>query len=184
MNRTDGATDSVAGVVGSVVGSYQIIRKLGEGGMGAVYLAEHTLLGRRAAIKMLLPMLSARPDVVNRFFNEARATTSISDPGIVQIFDFGYHTDGSAYIVMEYLEGEPLDRRLASLGRMPVVDALAADPPDRQLARRRARPEHRPPRSQAREHLPRARRRGRVGRARRRSSTSGSPSCPTSTPAR
>jgi serine/threonine-protein kinase len=121
MTRTDGVAESV---VGSVVGNYQIIKKLGEGGMGTVYLAQHTLLGRRAALKMLLPMLSARPDVVNRFFNEARAATSISDPGIVQIFDFGYHTDGSAFIVMEFLEGEPLDRRLQSLGRMPVVDAL------------------------------------------------------------
>ena len=92
--------------------------------MGVVYLGQHTLLGRRAAIKVLLPALSARADIVNRFFNEARAVTSISDPGIVQVFDFGYHTDGSAYIVMEYLEGEPLDRRLARLGRLPLYEAL------------------------------------------------------------
>jgi serine/threonine-protein kinase len=111
-------------LLGAVVGSYQIVRKLGEGGMGAVYLGQHTLLGRRAAIKLLLPSLSARLDIVNRFFNEARAVTSISDPGIVQVFDFGYHTDGSAFIVMEYLEGEALDRRLARLGRLPVPDAL------------------------------------------------------------
>jgi len=92
--------------------------------MGAVYLGQHTLLGRRAAIKVLLPELSSRPDIVNRFFNEARAVTSISDPGIVQVFDFGYHTDGSAYIVMEYLEGEPLDRRLTRLGRLSVSETL------------------------------------------------------------
>jgi serine/threonine-protein kinase len=92
--------------------------------MGVVYLGQHTLLGRRAAIKVLLPMHSARPDIVNRFFNEARAVTTISDPGIVQVFDFGYHTDGSAYIVMEFLEGETLDRRLARLGRIPVYEAL------------------------------------------------------------
>jgi serine/threonine-protein kinase len=92
--------------------------------MGAVYLGHHTLLGRRAAIKVLLPALSARPDIVNRFFNEARAVTSISDPGIVQVFDFGYHTDGSAFIVMEYLEGEPLDQRLVKLRRFPVHEAL------------------------------------------------------------
>jgi serine/threonine-protein kinase len=111
-------------LLGVVIGSYQIIRKLGEGGMGAVYLGQHQLLGRRAAIKVLLTELSARPDIVNRFFNEARAVTSISDPGIVQVFDFGYHTDGSAYIVMEYLEGEPLDRRLARLGKLAAYDAL------------------------------------------------------------
>jgi serine/threonine-protein kinase len=111
-------------LLGIVIGNYQIIRKLGEGGMGAVYLGQHQLLGRPAAIKVLLPELSARPDIVNRFFNEARAVTSISDPGIVQVFDFGYHTDGSAFIVMEYLEGEPLDRRLARLGKLPAYDAL------------------------------------------------------------
>jgi eukaryotic-like serine/threonine-protein kinase len=111
-------------VVGAVIGNYQLVRKLGEGGMGAVYLGHHQLLGRRAAIKVLLPELSARPDIVNRFFNEARAVTSISDPGIVQVFDFGYHADGSAFIVMEYLDGEPLDRRLARLGRLPVYETM------------------------------------------------------------
>jgi serine/threonine-protein kinase len=111
-------------VVGAVIGNYQLVRKLGKGGMGAVYLGEHQLLGRRAAIKVLLPELSARPDIVKRFFNEARAVTSISDPGIVQVFDFGYHSDGSAFIVMEYLDGEPLDRRLARLGRLPVHETM------------------------------------------------------------
>ena len=111
-------------MVGAVIGNYQLVRKLGEGGMGVVYLGQHTLLGRHAAIKVLLPALSARTDIVNRFFNEARAVTSISDPGIVQVFDFGYHSDGSAFIVMEFLEGEPLDRRLARLGRLPAYEAL------------------------------------------------------------
>jgi serine/threonine protein kinase len=111
-------------LVGAVIGSYKIVQKLGAGGMGAVYLGQHTLLGRRAAIKVLLPALSARPDIVNRFFNEARAVTSISDPGIVQVFDFGYHSDGSAFIVMEYLDGEPLDRRLARRKTLSVTEAL------------------------------------------------------------
>jgi serine/threonine protein kinase len=111
-------------MLGSVIGSYRVTKKLGEGGMGAVYLGEHSLLGRQAAIKVLLPMLSARQDVVNRFFNEARATTAIADPGIVQIFDFGYHTDGSAFIVMEFLDGEALDARLQRLGRLHPLDAL------------------------------------------------------------
>jgi serine/threonine-protein kinase len=109
---------------GSVIGQYRVTRKLGEGGMGAVYAGEHALLGRKAAIKMLLPTLSQNQEIVQRFFNEARAATAIADPGIVQIFDFGYHTDGSAYIVMEYLEGEPLDSRLKRLGRLNPLDAL------------------------------------------------------------
>ncbi len=109
---------------GTVIGQYRVTRKLGEGGMGAVYAGEHSLIGRKAAIKMLLPSLSQNQEIVQRFFNEARAATAIQDPGIVQIFDFGYHTDGSAYIVMEYLEGEPLDSRLKRLGRLQVPDAL------------------------------------------------------------
>src|SRR5678816_1735009 len=106
------------------IGAYRIQRKLGEGGMGAVYLAEHALLGRQAAIKVLLPALSAQQEVVNRFFNEARSTTSIADPGIVQVFDFGYHTDGSAYLVMEFLEGETVEKRGQRIGRFPPVGAL------------------------------------------------------------
>jgi len=109
---------------GTVIGQYRVLQKLGEGGMGAVYVGEHSLIGRKAAIKVLLPTLSAHQDVVQRFFNEARAATAISDPGIVQIFDFGYHTDGSAYIVMEYLEGETLDARLRRFGRLPAYDAV------------------------------------------------------------
>jgi serine/threonine-protein kinase len=107
---------------GTTIGSYQILRKLGEGGMGAVYEATHALLGRRAAVKVLLPMYSQNADIVNRFFNEARAATAVADPGIVQIFDFGHH-EGAAYIVMEFLEGESLEARLRRVGRLAVVDA-------------------------------------------------------------
>jgi serine/threonine-protein kinase len=79
--------------------------------MGAVWLAEHAMLGRRAAIKVLHPSFANRPDIVARFFNEARAATAIADPGIVQIFDFGQHGE-IAYIVMELLDGESLEHRL------------------------------------------------------------------------
>ncbi|MCA9797831.1 MAG: serine/threonine protein kinase, partial [Candidatus Eremiobacteraeota bacterium] len=74
--------------------------------------------------KVLLPALSMQREIVDRFFNEARATTSVPDPGIVQVFDFGFHTDGSAFIVMEFLEGEPLDTRLKRFGRLSAFDAL------------------------------------------------------------
>jgi serine/threonine-protein kinase len=110
--------------VGVQVGAYRIVRQIGAGGMGAVYLAEHVSLGRAAAIKVLHAELSSRPEVVTRFFNEARAATAISDPGIVQIFDFGHHTDGSAYIVMELLDGDPLDRRLERDGALSLTSAL------------------------------------------------------------
>jgi len=111
-------------IEGETVGQYRIVRKIGEGGMGAVYLAEHALIGRRAAIKVLLPELSRQREIVDRFFNEARATTAVPDPGIVQVFDFGFRDDGAAYIVMEFLEGESLDARVERLGRLPVHDAL------------------------------------------------------------
>jgi serine/threonine protein kinase len=113
------------GMVGEVVGQYRLTRKIGEGGMGAVYVGEHMLLGRPAAIKVLLRDLSHRPDLVARFFNEARAATAVKHPGIVEIYDFGYHVDGSAYIVMELLEGESLASRLAALGRLSPERAVA-----------------------------------------------------------
>jgi serine/threonine-protein kinase len=109
---------------GSSIGAYRVLRKIGEGGMGAVFLAEHALLGRHAAIKVLLPELSQKRSSVDRFFNEARATTAISDPGIVQVFDFGFTADHIAYIVMELLEGEQLHRRIQRLGTLPPADAL------------------------------------------------------------
>src|SRR5688572_16319314 len=92
--------------------------------MGAVYVGVHALLGRTAAVKVLLPELSRNQDIVQRFFNEARAATAIKHPGIVEIYDFGYTAEGSAYIVMEYLEGEALATRLRRLGRLTPAAAL------------------------------------------------------------
>jgi serine/threonine protein kinase len=108
------------------IGQYRVTGLIGRGGMGAVYAAEHTLLGRPAAIKVLLPELSQKQDVVTRFFNEARAATAIRHPGIVEIYDFGWTPDGAAFIVMERLEGETLGRRAARLRlRWSAVLAIA-----------------------------------------------------------
>ncbi len=111
-------------MIGENLGSYRVIRKIGEGGMGAVYLAEHTLLQRKAAVKVLLPAFSNDEEVVQRFFNEAKATNAIAHPAIVQVFDVGNLKDGRAYLIMEFLEGESLDARLKRLGRLSVLDAL------------------------------------------------------------
>jgi len=97
---------------------------IGAGGMGVVYGAEHSLIGRAAAVKLLLPEFSQNQSIVSRFFNEAKAATAIRHPGIVEIYDFGWHTDGSAYIVMEYLQGETLAARRARTP-MSVPVALA-----------------------------------------------------------
>jgi serine/threonine-protein kinase len=109
---------------GATIGQYRVIGQIGRGGMGAVYAAEHTLLGRPAAIKLLLPELSQNQDVVMRFFNEARAATAVRHPGIVEIYDFGWTPEGAAFIVMERLEGETLAQR-ASRVRLSWPVALA-----------------------------------------------------------
>src|SRR5215813_1109716 len=102
--------------VGEQVGAYTIVRRLGAGGMGEVYLGRHRHIGREAAIKVLLPELSSNDDVVARFFTEARATAAIRHPGIVEILDCDIHRTGRAYIVMEYLDGENLAERLVRAG--------------------------------------------------------------------
>src|SRR5262250_2721099 len=116
--------DAVTRTDAVIIGQYRVTGLIGQGGMGAVYAAEHSLLGRPAAIKVLLPELSQNQDIVMRFFNEARAATAIRNPGIVEIYDFGWTPDGAAYIVMERLEGETLSRRL-SRGRFGWQAALA-----------------------------------------------------------
>jgi len=104
--------------------------------MGTVYLAEHPMIGKRVAVKMLRPDLGTDPGLVSRFFQEAKAVNEIRHPNIVDISDFGHTEDGIVYFVMELLEGESLRDRLAHLGTLPldqavafsrqVVDALAA----------------------------------------------------------
>jgi hypothetical protein len=80
--------------------------------MGAVYRAKHRTLGRPAAVKVLLPQFSVNPDIVSRFFNEAKAATAIQHPGIVEVYDYGSMPDGAAYIAMELLRGESLAHRI------------------------------------------------------------------------
>jgi eukaryotic-like serine/threonine-protein kinase len=108
---------------GDRIGGYRLLRQIGDGGMGVVWMASHGVLGRRAAIKILRPEFSTQHDTVTRFFNEACAAAAISDPGIIQIFDVGRH-NGSAFIVMELLDGETLDSRVKRTGVLPVVPAL------------------------------------------------------------
>jgi serine/threonine-protein kinase len=115
----------IGAVIGTLAGSYRIVDTISVGGMGTVYRAEHTLLGRPAAVKVLNPEMSTSRDIVNRFFNEARATTSIKHPGIVEVFDFGYLESGHAYLVMELLEGAPLSVRNRARPRIPEHEAAA-----------------------------------------------------------
>ena len=111
------------GLIGAVLGSYRITSVLSAGGMGSVYRAQHELLDRPAAIKLLRPELTENDELVQRFFNEARAATAIRHPGIVEVYDFGYTDDGHAYLVMELIDGLPLSRALAERRRFSELEA-------------------------------------------------------------
>jgi eukaryotic-like serine/threonine-protein kinase len=95
-------------LVGALLGSYRITDELSGGGMGTIYRARHELLGREAAVKVLRAELTEDPELVDRFFTEARAATAIRHPSIIEVFDFGYTEAGEAYLVMEFLEGQTL----------------------------------------------------------------------------
>jgi tRNA A-37 threonylcarbamoyl transferase component Bud32 len=111
-------------VIGETVGNYRVLKLIGQGGMGVVYLAEHPAIGRKAAIKVLRADTARSPEAVIRFFNEARAANAVHHPGIVEVFDYGALPSGAAYIAMELLEGESLATRLHGMGRLPVAMAV------------------------------------------------------------
>ncbi|MFN0253528.1 MAG: protein kinase domain-containing protein [Kofleriaceae bacterium] len=110
-------------MLGEVLGNYRVVEALDSGGMGSVYRAEHTQLGKLAAIKLLRPELTTNAEIVQRFFNEAKAATAVRHPGIIEVYDFGYTKDGQAYFVMELLDGEPLGKRIKAQGRLSEVEA-------------------------------------------------------------
>jgi eukaryotic-like serine/threonine-protein kinase len=107
---------------GTKIGEYVVERPIGHGGMGAVYLAHHPIIEKRAAIKLLSGRVEER--LVERLVNEARAVNRIRHEHIVDVFSFGRLTDGRPYIVMEYLDGEPLEMRL-SRGPVSLQEAFA-----------------------------------------------------------
>jgi serine/threonine-protein kinase len=109
---------------GQVVGEYRVEAKLGQGGFGAVFKAAHPLIGKLVAIKVLSQRFSVDPEMVSRFVAEARAVNQIRHHNIIDIFSFGTLDDGRHYYVMEYLDGEPLDRRIARQGQLSLREAL------------------------------------------------------------
>jgi eukaryotic-like serine/threonine-protein kinase len=111
-------------VVGTRFGNYRSISLLGEGGMGAVYLAEHPDIGRRVAVKVLHTDLTRDPQLLTRFLNEARAANAIHHPNIIEILDSGTTDGGMPYLVMELLEGETLAARVRRLGKLSLAEAL------------------------------------------------------------
>ncbi len=107
---------------GAMVDQFQVVRLLGRGGMGEVYLARDTTLGRRVALKVLRPEALGTADSVERFFREAQATARFSHPHIVTIFVVGSHED-RPYLALEYLEGQTLRERMAE-GPLPGREAM------------------------------------------------------------
>ncbi len=108
-----------------VDGKYRIVRLIGDGGMGAVYEAEHALLGRRVALKFLHPELADKEHLKQRFLQEARVSATIRNPHIVQVSDVGTAEDGVPYLVMELLEGETLQNVLERTTKLTARDTLS-----------------------------------------------------------
>jgi len=107
-------------IEGQVIdGKYRVVKLLGAGGMGAVYLAEHMVIGRKVAVKVLLGSVAGNETAVARFEREAQAAGRIGNDHILEVFDFGSLPDGSRYMVCEFLDGETLAARLTRQGRIP-----------------------------------------------------------------
>jgi serine/threonine protein kinase len=123
-------------LIGRIIGSYKVIKQLGKGGMGAVYMGQHPVIGSKVAIKFLHPQYAHEDKIVDRFFNEARAVNVIGHDNILKILDLNITEDDRHYFIMEYLHGRPLQAMLkhgASVGldvagpvTIQICDALEA----------------------------------------------------------
>ena len=117
------ATETEAQLAGQLSRRFRIVRRLGEGGMGAVFLAEQIAVGNRpVALKVLSRKLLDDPDFLLRFQNEAASTGRIHHPNVVTIYESGQADDGTPYIAMEFLEGESLRQALSRRGQLPVPE--------------------------------------------------------------
>ena len=120
---------------GSNIAHYRIVSRLGEGGMGAVYLADDMTLGRRVALKVLPASLAADPERMQRFVQEARLASALTHPNVAYIYEIGEGQIGEnrrfRFLAMEYVEGEPLSARLSrgplSLSELLSIGAQIAD---------------------------------------------------------
>lgn len=122
LNRVTDQAESMIGIV--LAGRYQVIRKIGQGGMGAVYEATHLAIGKRVAVKVLLEKFAKREAIIARLEQEARLATSIGHEHIIDINDFGQTEDGQTFVVMELLEGESLAECLHREHQLPEVRIL------------------------------------------------------------
>ncbi|MDH4132162.1 MAG: protein kinase [Gemmatimonadota bacterium] len=119
--RKSGAASDLVGQV--IADRYHITKKLGEGGMGQVYLAEHVKMGRHCAIKIMMPGTMADPEAISRFNREAANASRISHPNVCAIYDFGETPDGLIYLAMEFIEGKSLNGMLEESSSLPPARA-------------------------------------------------------------
>jgi serine/threonine protein kinase len=124
----DGSTLRSVNAGGDLVGSiiadrYRVTKKLGEGGMGAVYLAEHVKMGRQCAVKVMNPGMASDPDAISRFNREAANASRINHPNVCAVYDFGETADGIIYLAMEFIEGPSLSKVIEDLGALPPIRA-------------------------------------------------------------
>jgi TonB family protein len=119
---SDSAYDLATGTV--LDGRYQIAHEIGRGGMSTVYLAEHALIGRRVAVKVLHAEVARSAESVARFMAEARTVGTLGHPNVVASTDMGYLPDGRPYLILEHLEGWTLAEELESVGTLPFQRAV------------------------------------------------------------
>ncbi len=122
----EGPADDLVGTI--VADRYHILERIGVGGMGEVFLAEHVRMKRKSALKIMREALTSDPIAVSRFHREAENASQISHPNVAAVYDFGETSSGLVYIAMEYIPGEPLSDVLAEDGALNparVADIIA-----------------------------------------------------------
>jgi serine/threonine-protein kinase len=124
----DGSTLKAQNETGDLVGSiiadrYHVLRKLGEGGMGTVFLAEHVKMGRKSAVKVMNPGMKHDADAISRFNREASNASKINHPNVCAVYDFGETSEGMIYLAMEFIEGPPLTKVIEEQGALPPLRA-------------------------------------------------------------
>lgn len=145
LNRSDRLVDKV------IAGRFKIIRKLGQGGMGAVYLAEQLGIGHRVALKFLKSEFSTDVEIARRFLNEAKTYARVTHPNAVTFHEFGQDDEGNLFIAMEYCDGVDLKKTIADRGRLSIVEGIEvvtqvadvlAEAHEKQIVHRDLKPEN------------------------------------------
>src|SRR5436309_14929667 len=118
-----GSPPAMPDLTGQTLGDFRVLRKLGQGGMGQVYLAEQVSLNRKVALKLLKPELAANPNALERFKHEAKSVARATHANIVQVYQVG-EEQGHHYMALEYVEGRNLREYIARKGPPGVLLAL------------------------------------------------------------